>query len=456
MLKKNALLFSLAQRAIDVLIILGSWWLAFFIRFVYLPHGEQGLEELFLKLSLMLIIASQYFNQRAGLYHSRRFDSRLGEIWAVLKANGLTFLTLIVALYFIAPERVSRLHLLIFLALSSISLITLRLVIRNILRLFRRRGFNLRHVIFMGSGEQLKDYYHALKKFKDCGVAVDGWINSEGLASELGIPELPNHFNWQNSDLDAMIVGFKLDEGKQLKEFLHANHNQVIPIKVIPHLSYSFLGNKVEEFAGIPLIGLNEPDLGLYQVFLKRTFDFSASLLGLLLISPLLLLIGIGVKLSSPGPIFFSQVRMGVNGKVFKMFKFRSMRVATDNLEQKEWSNKENPRKTKFGNFLRKTSLDELPQLINVLKGDMSLVGPRPEQPYFVEKFRHEIPAYMLRHKTKAGITGWAQVNGWRGDTSLHKRIECDIFYIKNISFWFDLKIILLTFIKGFVNKNAY
>ena len=190
----------------------------------------------------------------------------------------------------------------------------------------------------------------------------------------------------------------------------------------------------------------------------KRIFDVISTGLGLILISPLLLLIAIGVKISSPGPILYGQERVGLDGKRFKMWKFRSMRILTDKDKNNipGWTVKDDPRKTKLGSFLRATSLDELPQLWNVFSGEMSLVGPRPEQSYYVEKFRHEIPAYMLRHKMKAGLTGWAQINGWRGDTSLHKRIECDIYYIRNWSLWLDIKIIFLTFWKGFVNKNAY
>ena len=201
---------------------------------------------------------------------------------------------------------------------------------------------------------------------------------------------------------------------------------------------------------------MNQPSFNPVELFGKRLIDFFGALIGSLLISPLLVFVALGVKFSSPGPLLFGQRRVGLDGEEFMMWKFRSMRVATGDEDKTEWSNKDNPRKTKFGDFIRRTSLDELPQLLNVLLGNMSLVGPRPEQPFFVEKFRHEIPGYMLKHKMKPGMTGWAQVNGWRGDTDLNKRIECDIYYIKHWSLWFDIKILFLTIFKGFINKNAY
>jgi exopolysaccharide biosynthesis polyprenyl glycosylphosphotransferase len=223
---------------------------------------------------------------------------------------------------------------------------------------------------------------------------------------------------------------------------------------VLPDIEYAKLGYSIQNFKGIPVLSINEPNAKSFGLMIKRLFDFILCSLGMLTISPILIAIALLVKLTSKGPIFYGQVRMGVDGKEFKMWKFRSMVIGEAN--QEGWTVKNDPRVTKIGNFIRKTSIDELPQLWNVVVGDMSLVGPRPERPVFVDKFRKEIPDYMLRHKFKAGITGWAQVNGWRGDTSIEKRIECDIWYIKNWSLWLDISIIFLTFWKGFINKNAY
>jgi Undecaprenyl-phosphate glucose phosphotransferase len=233
--------------------------------------------------------------------------------------------------------------------------------------------------------------------------------------------------------------------------------DEAIDLQIIPDYSpFLALGAAVESFGGVPLIVLNDSPLRGYRAWLKRLMDFTLAGLGLLVLSPLLLLIAAMVRCTSRGPILYRQERMGLDGRTFGMLKFRSMKVDAEEKTGAVWAIKNDDRRTWVGSFLRSTSLDELPQLWNVLTGEMSLVGPRPERPVFVGKFRQEIPNYMLRHRVKTGITGWAQVNGWRGDTSLEKRIECDIYYIRNWSLWLDIKILFLTVFKGFVNPNAY
>jgi Undecaprenyl-phosphate glucose phosphotransferase len=216
------------------------------------------------------------------------------------------------------------------------------------------------------------------------------------------------------------------------------------------------LGCEIEDFDGLPVVNLNDSPLDGWGSVAKRATDMVVSGFALIVLSPVLVFIALAVRLTSRGPIFFKQERMGMDGRTFPMLKFRSMKVDAEEKTGAVWARPNDDRRTPIGTLLRATSLDELPQLWNILRGDMSLVGPRPERPVFVSQFRREIPHYMLRHKVKAGLTGWAQVNGWRGDTSLSKRIECDLFYIRNWSYFFDLKIILLTFWRGFVNKNAY
>jgi Undecaprenyl-phosphate glucose phosphotransferase len=456
MLKKHSLYLSLLQRTLDTVVVAVAWALAYHLRFNIMGGAQQGLASLFAKVGVFLVIATSYYFHKEGLYRSQRFSSRIGEILSVAKANSTSFLALVVILYFTAPERVSRVHLMVYFLISTPALIIARLIVRNFLRSLRRRGHNLRHVLLIGNSEQLVSYVKTVRNFKDCGIKVVGWKFSEGLAEAHGVAGVNEGISLKDIVCDGVVVGFKASDSHKLEEFLKENYNSLSEIKVIPDLSYSYLGTHYEEFAGITLLSMNEPRLNPLALMTKRIFDFSLTAIGLIIISPLLLAISIAVKLSSPGPILFGQKRMGIDGRLFTMWKFRSMRVSTDGTDTREWSNKENPRKTRVGDFLRRTSLDELPQIFNVLLGSMSLVGPRPEQPFFVEKFKTEIPGYMLRHKMKAGITGWAQVNGWRGDTSLEKRIECDIFYIKNWSLWFDIKILFLTFFKGFVNKNAY
>ena len=243
--------------------------------------------------------------------------------------------------------------------------------------------------------------------------------------------------------------------GRQEK-YIKGHYNQVIPIILIPQVNYALIGTTIEDVLGIPLIFINRPATNQFALIGKRVMDIVGSFFGLLVLSPMLLIIAVLVKITSSGPIFYGQERMTQDGKVFKMWKFRSMRQGADKEDGFTWTTEDDPRKTKFGSFIRKTSLDEFPQFWNVLIGDMSLVGPRPERPELIEEFKDEIPGYMLRHKMKAGITGWAQINGWRGNTSLEKRIQFDMYYIRNWRFVLDLKILLLTVFNGFVNKNAY
>lgn len=329
---------------------------------------------------------------------------------------------------------------------------------RNFLRYLRTKGKNLRHVLLIGNSPLLSDYVHTARTYKDSGIRFMGWIDSEGLADKVKIPIIQQDYKSfrESATPDSIIISYSGESSIKAHQFIASNYNDVIPMQLLPDLTYSLVGHQIEDFGGIPLLAVNQPTFNPIETFLKRSIDFLGALIGSLLISPLLLFLTLGVKFSSPGPILFGQKRIGLDGREFTMWKFRSMKLATGDEDKTEWSNKDNPRKTRFGDFIRRTSLDELPQLLNVLFGDMSLVGPRPEQPFFVEKFRSEIPGYMLKHKMKPGMTGWAQVNGWRGDTDLNKRIECDIFYIKNWSLWLDIKILFLTIFKGDGFKNAY
>ncbi len=450
--------FAFSQKLVDSLVVFGSWMLAYYIRFHMLTGGQLGLEMEFIKISPFLVLISLYSFYKNGLYRSLRFANRYKEIFSVMRGNFSATVGMVILLYFVSDERISRLTILIYLAVSSIILVAARLLVRNFLRILRTKGKNLRYILLIGNSPLLSDYVHTAKMYKDCGVRFMGWIDSEGQAKSLKIPEVPFDYKKlrETTAPDSIIISYSGDQSPKAHNFIANHYNDVVPIQLLPDLSYSMVGHQIEDFGGIPLLSVNQPSFNAFELFGKRLIDFFGALIGSLLISPVLLFVALGVKLSSPGPLLFGQRRVGHDGEEFMMWKFRSMRMATDNEDKTEWSNKENPRKTKFGDFIRRTSLDELPQLLNVLLGNMSLVGPRPEQPFFVEKFRHEIPGYMLKHKMKPGMTGWAQVNGWRGDTDLNKRIECDIYYIKHWSLWFDIKILFLTIFKGFINKNAY
>ena len=260
------------------------------------------------------------------------------------------------------------------------------------------------------------------------------------------------------NDLDEIVITLGIAEYEKLENIVMICEKSGVHTKFIPDYNH-FIPTRpyIEDVVGLPVINIRHVPLSnLGNRFLKRSMDIFMGVLALILFSPIMLVAIIGIKLTSKGPIIYKQNRIGLHNKEFEMYKFRSMMVQTDGGDAKKWTTSDDPRVTKFGKFMRKTSIDELPQILNVLKGDMSLVGPRPERPFYVDKFKEEIPRYMVKHQIRPGMTGWAQVNGYRGDTSIEKRIECDLYYIENWSLFFDIKIMFRTIFEGFINKNAY
>ena len=322
-----------------------------------------------------------------------------------------------------------------------------RLCIYLALRALRRSGFNLRHVALVGAGPAAENLKHRLASSGWSGYAIALAVSTTDESALARLSETP---------VDEVWLALPLSDEAAIKDALHALRHSTASIRFVPDLfTLRLINHGVTDVLGMPMYDLSTtPMTGLNQL-VKWLEDKVLSSLILLLISPLMILLALGVKLTSPGPVFYRQERVGLNNKPFHMLKFRSMPVDTERSGV-QWGGSAAKATTAFGQFIRKTSLDELPQFLNVLKGDMSIVGPRPERPMFVEQFKEEIPDYMKKHMVKAGITGWAQVHGWRGDTDLKTRIEYDLYYIENWSLWLDLKIIVMTVFKGFVNKNAY
>lgn len=451
MLKKYERSFNYIQKVTDALVVGLTWIFCYTFRF-RLFEGEQGLEWVFSKWGILLITLTIYFFSKEGLYKSQRYPSRFKEILAVIRANIKAQIGLVIFIYFLGDGRISRLALIYYFAVSPFALTAIRLTIRNYLRHIRRQGRNLRFITFIGIGKQLEQYKENIKKYKDAGIKIK---------EQLPLPLESDLFKEfvlkiEKSNPDLIVIGLSAEESRHLDLLLNEIYNTVIPIQILPSIEQAILGHQIDDFNGQVVIHMNQPQFSSLEIFLKRLLDIAICLIGLIIISPIIILISAIIKLTSPGPIFYGQERLGIDGQKFTMWKFRTMKVAKKEEDKNTWSSENDPRKTIFGTFLRKSSIDELPQLWNVLKGEMSIVGPRPERPFFVEQFKKQIPAYMLRHRMKAGITGWAQINGWRGDTSLEKRIECDLYYIKNWSLWLDIKIIFFTFWKGFFNKNAY
>lgn len=452
MLKRYQQILGGMLRVLDAATIGGVWLLAYGLRF-YTPFVEvtRGFPSFsqYASLAPLLMIFWVAVFSGFGLYRSDKILRRTTEVIKILRAH-LAALVLFTALtYFISEYRYSRLVIVYFAILSGVTLITLRMGIRNFLRLVRLKGRGVLKAVAIGSGPALDALLFRTKKFPELGVRVDKILPVAEIAS---LHQVLSQIRPQQ-----VIIALPVEESHRLPSILGELKDETADLLIVPDFTtFIRLGCEVEDFDGIPLLNVNDSPLDGWGATLKRVTDIILSGAAILILFPLFLAIAALIRITSPGSIFYKQERMGIDGRVFSMLKFRSMRADAEKESGAVWARANDHRRTWFGSFLRATSLDELPQLWNVLKGDMSLVGPRPERPIFVDKFRHEIPNYMLRHKVRAGMTGWAQVNGWRGNTSLENRIQCDLYYIKNWSYLLDLKILVLTIWKGFVNKNAY
>jgi exopolysaccharide biosynthesis polyprenyl glycosylphosphotransferase len=439
-------------RFIDAGIVGFAWLASYPIRFQWFQSiAFQGLpdyDRYFALLPLILILWTAGFHF-LGVYRYERVLRRSAEIFTMLRAHLAIMVVFTSLTYFITEYRFSRGVMIIFGLQVLFGTWGFRVVFRKFLRIFYDRKKRASVVLAMGEGESFDHLLNQIQRFPELGLKVGANIG----------PSNYDDFKKQLMKIrpTSVLLALPQQEVSRLNAIIQSLKDEAIDIYIVPDYSqFLAIGATVDRFEGIPLVQLNESPLHGYQAWLKRMSDFALSLIGLLLLFPVLLLVTVLVKVTSKGPVLYRQERMGLDGRTFSMLKFRSMKVDAELDTGAVWAKKQDDRRTAIGAFLRSTSLDELPQLWNVLMGDMSLVGPRPERPVFVSKFRHEIPNYMLRHKVKTGITGWAQVQGWRGDTSLEKRIECDLYYIRNWSMWLDLKILFLTVFKGFVNKNAY
>ena len=454
MLKRYHHSVGLVFRGSDALVVGLSWlaayWLRFYTPFIEITRGLPAFETYAALLPIVVAIWSAVFTYNR-VYAGDRILRRTDEVYLILRSHGIAMLTFLALTYFFSEYKYSRAVMVFFGALSAFLLIFTRLLLRNTVRTLRKRGHHLHQVICIGEGPSLETLIQRWKKFPELGIRVAAVL-------PLKDPQLENLKSLiEQYKIDQIVIALPHQQYSSLESVLAKIKNETIDIHLIPDLhEYMAIGCAIEEFEGIPIVHLNDSPLHGWSALLKRLGDVVLSGFALVFLSPIFLLIGFLVRVTSPGPIFYGQERMGMDGRIFKMLKFRSMRADAEAKTGAVWAKESDDRRTRLGEILRSTSLDELPQFWNVFVGHMSLVGPRPERPVFVEKFRNDIPHYMLRHKVKAGITGWAQVNGWRGNTSLDRRIECDLYYIRNWSLSLDLKILLMTIWKGFINKNAY
>jgi Undecaprenyl-phosphate glucose phosphotransferase len=467
MMKKPLQTLSALCLLSDLLTVSTAYVLAYFLRFrfeivpVTKGFAPLGLYLAFLPVALALWALA---SSGSGLYAPQRKHSLIDETLAVARAGTLATVFLIALTFFYRDYSFSRVMLLLFWGTSIALAAGGRAALIVGVRIRRSRGYNVSSALIVGAGELGQTVAGKIAELPQLGLRVAGYVDDLPAASVDGreppavlgrIDELPALVR----GLGASQVFFALprEEHLQLERGLALIDKEMVDILVVPDiLQFVMLRAGLESLGGVPVINLAETPLSGWYAPVKRLADIVFSLVGLVLLLPLLLLIALLVKLTSPGPVFYRQERMSLDGTLFTMYKFRSMRAGAEDESGAVWARRADPRRTPLGTFLRSTSLDELPQLLNILKGEMSFVGPRPERPVFVQQFREKVPRYMLRHKVKCGLTGWAQVNGWRGNTSIEKRIEYDIFYIENWSLTFDLKILWLTLWNGFVNKHAY
>lgn len=452
---------------IDLGFISLAWFLAYLLRFESgffdvtkeIPAWSQHLP----LLVIILLVCGVVFNM-TGLYRTKRLSSLPNEIFDLIKAMTISVLIFVFLTYFFKEYRYSRLTILYFWCLSILFTSLSRFFARHFLKSLRRKGFNLRYVLILGEedlGQKLVQSFHV---HPELGLKAIGFlsISNEKVGQTIeGVKVLGTHEDLhqvlKQGGIDQVFIALPFHLHGKIKDILASLRNELVNIKVVSDLyDFVMLRGGVEELDGLPIINIQDTPLLGWGKIAKRTTDVILSSVGLFVLSLPMGIISLLIKLTSPGPVFFKQERMGFDGEIFQMLKFRSMMVDAERETGSVWAKPDDPRRTSVGKILRKTSLDELPQLFNVLRGEMSLVGPRPERPELIEKFKYIIPNYMLRHKIKAGVTGWAQVNGWRGNTSLEKRIEHDLYYIENWSISFDLRILFMTLWKGLISKHAY
>ena len=476
MIKDNQKLLNLFHVIIDAFIIIISFILSYYLRFdedwsflirrsiIDAPMGLFGSIQHYMQMLIFLVpcyIASYFF---FNLYNPKRSKSRKTEFFNLIKANLLAIVYCVSVMYFNKEANYARLFVIIFATINFLLDFTFRLILSIILKQVRKGGKNQKHVLLIGYSRTTESYTDRILAHPEWGYAIHGILDNrknpgtsyKGIHVIGTIDELSTVI--REKEYDEIVITLSISQYELLEGIVSITekfgvHTKFVPDynNILPTIPYT------EDMEGIPVIHVRNIPLSIsFNRFMKRLIDITGSLFAIILFSVPMLLIALIIKITSPGPLIFKQTRVGLHNKEFKMFKFRSMRMQDKKKEKKAWTTANDPRVTPIGRFIRSTSLDELPQFFNVLRGEMSLVGPRPERPYFVEKFREEIPRYMIKHQVRPGITGWAQVNGYRGDTSIEMRINCDLYYIENWTVGLDFKILFLTIFKGFVNKNAY
>ena len=469
MIKDNQKLLNRIHVLIDAVVTAISYLMAWYLKFATgfaETDPNVGVLDMYTYFRALYILVPLYlvlyyfFN----LYAPKRATRRKYELFAIVKANTVGLILFMTLLYIINQLNISRFVLGAFYIINIILMTLCRTMIRNILYFFRRKGYNLKYILLVGYSSAAEEYITRIIANPQWGYVIRGILDDTMPSGTVykGVKVVGRIENIKyilpENKLDEIAITLALKDYEQLESIVDLCEKSGVHTKFIPDYN-SLIPSRpyTEDLMGLPVINIRYVPLSnTFNALIKRLTDIIGAVVCIIVFSPLMLASAILVKTTSQGPLIFKQERVGLHNKPFKMYKFRTMYVQTEEEEKKGWTQKNDPRVTRVGAILRKTSLDEFPQLFNVLKGDMSLVGPRPERPQYVEKFREEIPRYMIKHQVRPGMTGWAQVNGYRGDTSIQKRIECDLYYIENWTLGLDFKILFLTVFKGFINKNAY
>ena len=465
MIKENQKHFNRLQVLIDAFVLLFSYVAAWVIKFQIISSDDGALSLRTYMIALPITVLVYL-----GLYYlfsldtPKRVQGRRLELWNIVKANTVGIALFLGVLYLIKMMHFSREMLFIFYVINICLEAIARNLIRYFLRSMRRKGYNLKHIVLVGYSRAAEEYIDRILENPQWGYKIRGILDDhiEAGTEYKGIKVLGKIDNLMiilpENRLDEIAITLGLSEYARLEEIVNLCEKSGVHTKFIPDYN-QIIPTKpyTEDILGLPVINIRHvPLTNTFYAAMKRVMDIAGAICAIILFSPIMMFSVIMIKLTSPGPLIFKQERVGLHNHTFMMYKFRSMDVQPPEKEKTKWTVKDDPRVTNFGKFMRKTSIDELPQLFNVLKGEMSLVGPRPERPFFVEKFKEEIPRYMIKHQVRPGLTGWAQVNGYRGNTSIRKRIEYDLYYIENWTLGLDVKILFLTIFKGFINKNAY
>ena len=462
MLRRNQEILRTLVVLTDLLVISSAWMTAFFVRFYtifptpYVPPTAPYVKTLLFVLPLWFLLF-----RAAGLYDPKRTTSFAFECNRIFRFS-LLGLSILVGTSFFAQVTLPRTVAALFFIFVVLFGFLFRFCLRLLLGTIRRRGRNLRHVLIIGVGPQTHRFVKRIVSHKELGIKIFGILNNDGTIDHVeGIPVVGHYDDLPRilteNKIDDVILTLPSNASKDISELFATLQNETVNVQLVPDIPELFrLTSSIEDIDGLPIVSVSQGPLVGWAALQKQAIDVSVSLLSLLLLSPILILISLLIAFTSGRPMFYSQARMGLDGKTFKMFKFRTMGKSAEEETGPTWARPDDPRRTKIGTFLRKTSLDELPQLWNVLRGDMSIVGPRPERPIFINSFQKELPGYMLRHKVKSGMTGWAQINGWRGNTSINERLKYDIYYIDNWSLALDFKIMILTFWRVIFDRNAY